>query len=392
LQDLAGSLLTGDQLAFWLRQAFTVLVILSLAFVNVRGVRWGGSLQLFITTIKVGSLVAVMVLPFLALWRFVDRPVTLDNLRPVWPSVDQLTPHALSHFGAALVGVLWAYHGWMNITPVAEEVRNPQRNLPIALLAGAGIVTVLYVGVNASYALVIPQQQMAQMHEHSPQDRAEDIQVDPADTSVAIGFSRRLFGPAGVALAAAAVMISVFGGLNGNLLAGPRILFAMGEEGLAPRPLGVVHARYHTPARAILALALWSILLVLAAALLKQFPIPTLTIADTSLNLNPPANKPLFDILTDLAMFGAVLFETLAVSSIFVLRYRLPHAERPYRCWGYPYVPVIYVVILVAVAFQMFLNHRAEALAGVGFIAGGAVLYAGFLRVPSSAAQSGHGP
>jgi amino acid transporter len=334
-----------------------------------------------------------MILPVLAVWWIAgDQPVHFDNLRPVWPALDQLTPGALSQFGAALVGVLWAYHGWMNITPVAEEVRNPQRNLPIALLAGAGMVTVLYVGVNVSYALVIPQQQMAQMHEHPPQDRAEDIQVDSADTSVAIGFSRRLFGPAGVALAAAAVMISVFGGLNGNLLAGPRILFAMGEDGLAPRPLGVVHPRYHTPARAILALALWSVLLVLAAALLKQFPIPTLTIADTSLNLNPPANKPLFDILTDLAMFGAVLFETLAVSSIFVLRYRLPHVERPYRCWGYPFVPAVYVAILAAVAFQMFLNHRAEALAGVGFIALGATLYAGFLRAPSSLAQSGHGP
>jgi len=260
-------------------------------------------------------------------------------------------------------------------------VRNPQRNLPITLLAGAGIVTILYVGANVSYALVIPQQQMAQMHEHSPQERAEDLQVDSADTNVAIGFSRRLFGPAGVALAAAAVMISVFGALNGNILAGPRILFAMGEDGLAPRPLGVVHARFHTPARAILALAFWSIALVLATALLKQFPIPTLTTADTSIDLNPPVNKPLFDILTDLAMFGAVLFETLAVSSIFVLRYRLPDAERPYRCWGYPYVPAIYVVILVAIAGQMFLNHRAEALAGVGFIAIGAALYGIFLRV-----------
>jgi amino acid transporter len=186
-------------------------------------------------------------------------------------------------------------------------------------------------------------------------------------------------------------MISVFGALNGNLLVGPRILYAMGEDGLAPRALGAVQPRYHTPARAILVLALWAVLLVLAAALIKQFPIPTLTLADTSLNLNPPANKPLFDILTDLAMFGAVLFETLAVSSIFVLRYRLPHAERPYRCWGYPYVPAIYVVILVAVAFQMFLNHRAEALTGVGFIAIGAALYAGFLRAPRSPAQSSHG-
>jgi amino acid transporter len=170
-------------------------------------------------------------------------------------------------------------------------------------------------------------------------------------------------------------MISVFGALNGQLLVGPRLLYAMGEDGLVPRALSAVHPRYHTPSRAILVLAAWAIFLVLAAALVKQFPLPTLSLGTRSLNLNPPSDKPLFDILTDFAIFGAVLFETLAVSSIFVFRYRLPDVERPFRCWGYPVVPLVYVAVLTAVALQMFINNQAEALTGVGFIAAGALVY-----------------
>src|SRR5262249_55421176 len=153
------------------------------------------------------------------------------------------------------------YHGWMNIAPVAEEVRDPQRNIPRALLAGIGIVMFLYLGANLAYYLVIPQPEMAKMKATDTGDNgASGVSYDsgtgaltsPAhpgfdsqvhDKTVAIGFCRRLLGTIGVAVAAAAVMISVFGALNGNLLVGPRLLYAMGEDGLAPRSLGAAHPR-----------------------------------------------------------------------------------------------------------------------------------------------------
>jgi amino acid transporter len=337
---------TGTHLGFWPQRLLTVSVLAVLAWVNVRGVRWGGVVQLLITVVKVGSLIAIAVLPFLVLASRITAPTmpNFDNLRPIWP--DDWRTVSLGGLGSAFLGVLWAYHGWQNLAPVAEEVRRPQRNLPLALLGGVAIIITLYLSVNLAYYLVIPRPEMAELKQ----------------TTVATVFSLRLLGSLGAAAASAAVMCSVFGALNGNLLVGPRLLYAMGEDGLAPRALAAVHARYHTPAVAILVLAAWSSLQVVTVAFL--------TWAGWL-----EESKSHFDRLTDFAMFGAVIFETLAVVSIFVFRRRRPEAERPYRCPGYPLVPALYVVLPVYVLVNMFWHEQAEALTGVGFIALGAAVY-----------------
>jgi amino acid transporter len=348
-------------LTSWEQNLLTVAVIGVLALVNIRGVRWGGFLQLVITLVKIGSLLAIAVLPFAVLAWSRDpeaaRPQAA-NLTPVLPGP------AGFHLGSlitALLGVLWAYHGWMNAAPVAEEIRRPQRNLPLALIAGTGLVMALYLGANLAYCLVIPQKEMAQMKETATPPGAETDAAVP-DKTVAIGFSRRLLGPIGVGLAAGAVMFSVFGALNGNLLVGPRVLFAMGEDGLVPRALGDVHPRYHTPAVAITVLAVWSALLVLGVGFLTEVGILA-------------ADKSHFDVLTDFAMFGSVTFETLAVSTIFVFRRRRPDADRPYRCPGYPVVPLLYLVLPLLILGNMFRAQQVEALTGVSFIAVGALVY-----------------
>src|SRR4029077_16223488 len=163
--------------------------------------------------------------------------------------------------------------------------------------------------------------------------------------------------------------------LNGNLLVGPRLLYAMGEDGLAPKALGAVHRRYRTPALAILVLAGWSASLVLLGALLTRTELPVIPMPGFEINLNVPQNKALFDILTDFAMFGAVTFETMAVATIFVFRWRYPNADRPYRCWGYPVVPALYVLILATVLVNMFRSQPTEAYTGFGFIGVGAAVY-----------------
>ncbi|HZY83338.1 MAG TPA: APC family permease, partial [Gemmataceae bacterium] len=275
--------------------------------------------------------------------RAAPRSADVHNLKPVWPSWEAVN---VSAFASALLAVLWAYHGWQNISPVAEEIRRPQRNIPLALLGGVAIIITVYLGANLAYYLVIPRPEMAELK----------------NTTVATEFSLRLLGPLGAAAASAAVMCSVFGALNGNLLVGPRLLYAMGEDGLAPRALAEVHPRYRTPALAIWVLAAWSVLLVLGVAVL------------TETGLLDPA-KSHFDRLTDFAMFGAVIFETMAVLSIFVFRRRFPDAERPYRCWGYPVVPALYVVLPAFILVNMFREQLAEARAGVGFIALGAGIY-----------------
>jgi amino acid transporter len=234
----------------------------------------------------------------------------------------------------------------MNIAAVGEEVRQPQRNIPVALLGGVALIVLLYLSANLAYYLVLPWNEIASLKQ----------------TPVVTAFSLRLLGSIGVLAASAAVMCSVFGALNGNLLVGPRLLYAMGEDGLAPRALGVVHPRYRTPALAIWVEAVWACFLVLVVAALTYVDVLS-------------ADKSHFDIMTDFAMFGAVIFETLAVTTIFVFRRRLPNVERPYRCPGYPVVPLLYLILPVLILGNMFLSQQLEALTGVGFIALGAGVY-----------------
>jgi amino acid transporter len=372
LHDILRAPSGSEVLGPWERTLLTVSIILALALVNVRGVRWGGLLQLLITTVKVASLLGIAALPFviLALGRSPSQrvPAEVVGLFSATPDAGfpgglpsaalsqlhqatNLPVLTLGRLLTALLGVLWAYHGWMNVAPVAEEVRKPSRNIPLALIGGTLVVMFLYLGANLAYHLVIPRWEMAGMK----------------DTSVATAFSVRLLGQIGGVIMSAAVMCSVFGALNGNLLVGPRTLYAMGEDGLAPRALGAVHARYHTPALAIVVMAVWSALLVLSVTFLTEVGVLS-------------RGKSHFDVMTDFCMFGAVIFETLAVSTIFVFRRKLPHAERPYRCWGYPFVPALYLVLPALVLGNMFVNQQAEAAGGVAFILLGATVY--WLFVP----------
>jgi amino acid transporter len=354
--------LSGEGLGeFWFRRLLTVGVVLGLALVNVRGVRWGGWVQVLVTTVKVGSLLFILALPLVVLlsgngWLRPPAPfagfpdfeppplVSLDNLRPFWP--DDWGRVTVAGLATAFLGVLWAYHGWMNITPVAEEVRNPQRNLPLSLLGGVGLVIFLYVGANVAYYMALSGPEMARL----------------TNTTVVAEFGQRLLGPAGSTLASAAVMISVFGALNGLMLIAPRLLYAMGEDGLAPLKLRAVHPRFHTPANAILVMAVWAALLILAEAVLRS----TGLLAES---------KSAFDVLTDFAMFGVVTFETMAVLAIFVFRRTRPDAERPYRCWGYPVVPLLYVLLPGFVLWNYFVSQQLEAAAGTIFILAGVVFY-----------------
>jgi amino acid transporter len=179
-------------------------------------------------------------------------------------------------------------------------------------------------------------------------------------------------------------MTSVFGALNGNLLVGPRLLYAMGHDRLAPGALSRLHAKYRTPVIATLVMAGWSCLLVFAVGVLTQYRIPTIPLGFTEIDPNLPKDKDPFDVMTDFAIFGSVTFETMAVASIFVFRRRIPVTaeNRPYRCWGYPAVPAIYIAIMAVVVFNFFASReqRSEALVGSAFIAVGAVVYLAMFR------------
>jgi amino acid transporter len=347
---------SGPIFSFWGRHLLTAVVIMVLALINARGVRWGAGLGFAVTTVKVFSLVfiALLPLPFLLGWLLPPDPKDVPMVAHL--TADPIRPFTLAGYGAALVGVLWAYHGWMNLGPVAEEIREPQRNIPISLLGGITILIVLYVSANLAYALVMPHADIAAT----------------TDKPVASEFSRRLLGATGGMVVSAMIAFSTFGALNGNLLVGPRLLFAMARDRLAPQGLVRIHPRYGTPAVATIVLAIWSVFLVLAVAWLIDAQMLE-------------RGKAYFDVMTDFAMFGAVVFETMTVASIFVFRWTMPDAERPYRCVGYPLVPAVYVLCFMGLLASYFTEgKRVEALTGTAFVLVGAAVYGLFLRKRAS--------
>jgi len=369
---LRQSLQQVEVLSFWARQLMSVLVLVGLTAVSIRGTFLGGAVQFAITLVKVASLLFLIAIPFVvyAMVNEPSHPPKVENLKPTWPA----NGINWSGFGAALIGVLWAYNGWMNIAPVAGEVKDPQRNLPFALLTAVFVLIVLYCGANLAYHLVLPRDAVV----------AKPDGKNLSSTPLATEFCSVLLGPVGVILASAIVMTSVLGALNGNILVGPRLLFAMGQDRLAPARLAELHPRYRTPALAIAVMTLWACLLVVCVGALTQNELPTVPTPVGELDFNVPKGKSPFDIMTDFVIFGSVTLETLAVSTIFMFRWRIPVTpeNRPYRCWGYPLVPALYVAIMGVVLVNFFVNpgSRSEAFVGMGFIASGALAYALLFR------------
>ncbi len=355
LKDLSGT--KSDVIEFWFRQAATIALIIGLSIINILGTRLGGRVQLGLTILKVGSLMTIAVLPFVVLL-FTSSPAhppRVELLSPVWPT--DWSAVNWGKYGGALVAVLWAYDGWMNFGNVAEEIKNPNRNIPLAAVGGVLLLILLYVAVNVAYYLVIP---------HA------DI-VSLQDRPVAMEFFFRLLGPIGVAIASSIMMCSVLGALNGNVLVAPRLLFAMGKDHLASPRFSELHSVYRTPVFGTIAYGTWASLMVILGGLMTQYKLPLIA----GIDLNLPEGKPLFDVLTDFALVGVVTMGTLAVAAIFPVRWRDPGLDLPYRCIGYPLVPMLYVAGMVFVLGTMFWEpeQRTEAIIGMAFIASGAVVH-----------------
>jgi APA family basic amino acid/polyamine antiporter len=334
----------------WARKGVAVAAIVLLVVINVAGARWGGLVQNVVTTIKAATLVALMVLPF------VVGQAAWGNLATEAP------PQAASlslGIAAAMAAVFWAYDGWGNIGPVAEEVKDPGRNIPIALIGGLVILITLYVGVTIAYHLVLDM---------------TAVQSVARPRFVADVFCGRLLGDIGSKLAIAAVMCSTFGALNSNVLTGPRVIFAMARDRLFLEPMRRVHPRWRTPINAIVGEMSWACVLVLFADVLAGKLGWLLSVLSAGAYEHKPDKDP-FDVLTDFVIFGSYIFYTLAVAGVLVLRRKRPDLARPYRTWGYPAVPVLFVLSSAWFLINMFIALPVESVAGLVFIAIGAVAY-----------------
>lgn len=325
-----------------LQKLVAIGAIAVLATINIVGTRFGGAVQNVTTAVKAGFLVFLAVLPFVAVR---EHSLAASQL---WPRT--LDVGLLAGIGSALAGIMWAYDGWGQVTVIAEEIRNPRRNVPLALAAGVLILIVLYTGANLGYHLTLP---------------AARIEAAPVP---AVAVTQALLGEWGARLMLAMIMVSVFGAMNSNILVGPRVLFAVARDHEFLSPLRRVDPRFRTPLVAIATLCGWSILLI-AAGDLSQ-----------SGGESPDASKPLFDILTEYAIFGGSLFYLAAVVAVYVLRRRSPELARPYRTWGYPWVPAVFVVFYVAFLASMLWASPRQCILGLGLIAIGMMVYAALNR------------
>jgi basic amino acid/polyamine antiporter, APA family len=244
-----------------------------------------------------------------------------------------VTTGGVAGFAAAMLGALWAYDGWNNITFMAGEVKNPGRNLPLALIGGMLLVMALYLFVNLSYYHVLTPTQIASV---------------PASSSVAAEVVRRLLGSIVVTVMAAAMMTSSFGALHASILATARLPYALARDGLFFKSLAEVSPRTHVPVRSLIVLAFWACVVALSGS---------------------------FDTLTDYAIFALTLFYLLVAASVFLFRKRQPNAERTYRVWGYPFVPIVFIIVSTWLIVQTIWSNPRQSSIGLGLILLGLPVY-----------------
>jgi APA family basic amino acid/polyamine antiporter len=340
-----GSMGIGLGINFGIFETLALAIALQAAAagINVAGVLWGGRVQAGTTIIKAGFVAFVAVLPFVLEVggrSVVDSANFSTTIAPAQAST-------ATQIAAVLLAVMWAYNGWHGIAPVAEEIRNPQRNIPIALFGGIGLLILLYLSANVAYQAVIP---MAEMAKPENQEHVAELMVN------------RLLGEWGGKLMSIGVMVSTLGAINSNLLLGPRVPFAMGRDKVFFPILGQVHATFRTPAVAILVQGALGVVLVLTSAVLVEY-------------VDYFKEKSIFSILTDCIVFVSSIFYALAVGAVIVLRRKQPDRERPYRTLGYPYVPILYILVYGWFLTYVFLGNPAEALIGFGMIAAGVPVF-----------------
>lgn len=357
---------SGIGVEIW-QAGVAVSAIAVVVAVNVLGTRRGGDLQIVGTGLKLGGIVCLIALPFLL------GEGSATHLSPFWP--ERADGSVFSGMMLAMVGILWAYDGWINITPLAEEVRDPEKNIPRSLIWGMGVLIGLYLAATLAYHYVLPLDEVAGANEAR----------GGFEKAVAAVYCDRLLGRWGVVGISLLVMASAFISLNGNTLTGPRAYFAMARDGVFPASLGKIHNRFGTPSNAIVIQGIWATLLVLlGTALIVVPPLSEESGLPSVIRSAWQAlhRRPLYDLLFTYVIFGENVFYLVAIASVFVLRARRPDLPRPYRTWGYPWTPALYVIAASVLLGNMLWDPatRVPSIAGLGIIASGIPAYLYFRR------------
>jgi len=309
----------GSPFTISLGQVVAIAVILTLGTINYFGVKLGGRVQIGLTLLKIGLILAI-----------VGGAALLGGGSAA--NLQTATEHTggMSGFFAALVAALWAFDGWNNVSMVAGEVRNPGKNIPRALIGGVLVVMAVYAVTNLAYFYVLSADEVA------------------ATDRVASEAARRFLGAGGADAVAFVAMISIFGALNGSILSGARVPYAMARDGYFFRSLAQVHPNYRTPHVSIFGLCAWASALALSGS---------------------------YEDLFNLVIFASWILYALTAASVIVLRRRRPGLPRPYRVPGYPFVPMAFVTSATALVLMTLADSPRESLMGLGLIAAGIPFY-----------------
>lgn len=312
-------------------QLLAVAVILGLAGVNYLGVKFGGGVQVAVTLIKLGLIAAIILIGFGA------AQGHSANFRTAIPAAG-----GVAGFFAALVAALWAYDGWNNVSMVSSEIRDPQRSLPIALIAGTLVVTVVYLLANLAYFYVLPAARVA------------------SSDRVAAEMMRAVAGERGAAAVSLAAMVSIFAALNGSILSGARVPYAMAQGGLFFRQFARVHPLYRTPGVSILGLSAWGSVLVFSGR---------------------------YEELFRYVIFASWILYGMTAAAVLVLRVKRPGLIRPYRTLGYPVLPVLFVAGAASVVYYTARNFPRESALGLALILLGLPFYKRWIGAQASAVR-----
>ena len=307
----------GKPLELSYGQLLAMALILLLAAINYFGVKLGGEVQITVTVVKV-LLIAFIIVAGLALGHPHPAYVTPSH------------PLTVAGFFAALVAALWAYDGWNNVSMVASEVRHPQRSLPLALIGGTLAVIAIYLLANAAYFHVLAAGQVA------------------ASERVAADMMRVVVGGWGAQAVAVAAMISIFAALNGSILSGSRVPYAMARDGLFLESVGRVNAAFHTPGVSIWVLSAWSALVVLSGR---------------------------YEQLFTYVIFASWILYGMTTAAVIVLRHKRPDLPRPYRTLGYPLLPVLFCAVALVLIISTLMDSPRESILGIVIILFGLPFY-----------------
>jgi APA family basic amino acid/polyamine antiporter len=321
--------IVGLSLSLSAGQVVAALSTLFLTFVNSFGIRSGAIFQNLMTFLRLGTVAALVVLGVLF-----GVKAGASNFHPLFPPGPGF-PAVLKPLGLALVAVCWTYDGWYAVNCTAEEIRDPGRTIPRGLTLGVLSVTVIYVSINLVYLLALPLGEISGV-----------VRVGEKAASA-------LFGAGGAALFSALVMVSVFGCLNANILFGPRVFYAMARDGYFFKAMGRLGRKSRVPTGALWGQAAWTAVLCLSGT---------------------------YESLYEYMVFALLLFFAATGAAVFVLRRRSPEAVRPYRAWGYPVVPLVFIAMSLAVFASIVISQPVKSLAGLGLLLAGVPVYAVWKR------------